>query len=229
MSHLTVNSNTIPFYGIIDKVLDNMGYGYPKTLKIKFINNKILLLIDEQIVLEFSIYKLLKYENTVSEITIPLDEVINELRTVWTDMVYMLQTRNRTIEIIIDNYVLYISIDDEITLEIPVTYIKLLDGTVANNDNVNPEHEVTEVTKVINDNNLDIDNQQLNKKDDYQQSNKNDDYICKICMDKEIATINLPCAHLCFCIPCSQTYVNNDGKTCPICMMELVEIKRFFK
>lgn len=56
-----------------------------------------------------------------------------------------------------------------------------------------------------------------------------EDDLCRICMERKITTINLPCCHLFFCITCCHTYISNNNKNCPVCKTEIVEIKQFFK
>jgi hypothetical protein len=54
--------------------------------------------------------------------------------------------------------------------------------------------------------------------------------LCKICMSNIANTINLPCAHIYFCVRCSIDYVKKFNKTrCPVCKLEMTEMKRYFK
>lgn len=54
----------------------------------------------------------------------------------------------------------------------------------------------------------------------------NDDDLCKNCITNDLCTINLPCGHMFFCIQCSFDWKKNE---CPICKMQLNEIKKVFK
>lgn len=54
------------------------------------------------------------------------------------------------------------------------------------------------------------------------------DKSCKICLDKDICTVNLPCGHLCFCISCTYKYIKDSNEICPICKIKLTEIKRIY-
>lgn len=95
---------------------------------------------------------------------------------------------------------LHISFNDDLTLDIPVTV-----QTYNKNQPVKLPEEIF---------------------DKIEQS----DNSCKICMDKELCTVNLPCGHLCFCIQCSYKYINdNKDDKCPICQIKLTEIKRIYK
>ena len=47
---------------------------------------------------------------------------------------------------------------------------------------------------------------------------------CKVCLDREINSVFLPCGHLCCCIECSIAL-----KTCPICRKRLEKIVKFYR
>jgi len=54
--------------------------------------------------------------------------------------------------------------------------------------------------------------------------------LCKICMSNIANTINLPCAHIYFCVKCSNDYVTQFNETkCPVCKLNMSEVKRYFK
>ena len=65
--------------------------------------------------------------------------------------------------------------------------------------------------------------------EDVKCQSDNDD-PCQTCEENKLCTINLPCAHLYFCIKCSNDYVLKYNKTtCPICNTKMTEIKQFYK
>ncbi|CAL1549161.1 unnamed protein product [Lymnaea stagnalis] len=47
--------------------------------------------------------------------------------------------------------------------------------------------------------------------------------VCKICMDKEVAVVFLPCGHLVSCAECA-----SGMKDCPICRVTVKGIVRAF-
>ncbi|AYV77132.1 MAG: RING finger domain protein, partial [Barrevirus sp.] len=105
------------------------------------------------------------------------------------------------------NMILYLSINDDLMIELPVTNVTLIDpvSPKIKEDNIKLPKLDKEITVISNDN------------------------TCRICMDNDICTINLPCGHLCFCISCCHTYIKSNKNTCPLCNTRLTEIKRFYK
>jgi N-acetylneuraminic acid mutarotase len=47
--------------------------------------------------------------------------------------------------------------------------------------------------------------------------------ICKVCMEKEINAVLIPCAHRCICLSCASVIVNREC-ICPICREKIVRL-----
>ena len=47
--------------------------------------------------------------------------------------------------------------------------------------------------------------------------------VCKVCMEKEINAVLIPCAHRCVCLSCASVIVNRDC-ICPICRVTIVRL-----
>lgn len=62
----------------------------------------------------------------------------------------------------------------------------------------------------------------------------NDEDLCKVCMENDLRTINLPCGCMFFCIKCSHEYIQQQNKiektnSCPSCQQVITEIKKVFR
>ena len=66
----------------------------------------------------------------------------------------------------------------------------------------------------------------LPKEEPDTKTKENDEDICKICMENDLCTVNLPCGHMQFCIGCAHLWKKN---ICPSCNTEITEIKKVFK
>ncbi len=248
--HIVVDLDKIP----IDMIQSNLSH-IPNAIRAEFSQNHILIFADDQFILEFPTYLLRAYTYRILELTAMLD--INSMGQtgIFKEIFFILMNHtvnkiNYTIDIFLNkNYTLLISVADELTLEIPAMNVGFPDGVIHNAIQQNPyynhyqyhnqsnyqyydgsdteEEEFIVIPKKKNvslgKNNIILPN---SDESDVILSNDN---ACKICMDKDVCTINLPCGHLCFCITCCHTYVKENKKECPICKVELIEVKRFYK
>lgn len=54
--------------------------------------------------------------------------------------------------------------------------------------------------------------------------------LCKVCIEKELDTLILPCKHLCVCSECANLlYKQPGGKKCPICRAKISETVKIYK
>ena len=52
-------------------------------------------------------------------------------------------------------------------------------------------------------------------------------FTCRVCMDKSVQSIFLPCGHFCACEDCSATLMQSE-KNCPICRGKIHGLQRVY-
>ena len=67
-------------------------------------------------------------------------------------------------------------------------------------------------------------NDEINDEVD-EEENEN---ICKICFDKKINTVILPCAHVVVCLECSQGFTGTTNE-CPICRSQIDKVIKTYR
>ncbi|ARF09990.1 RING finger domain protein [Indivirus ILV1] len=190
----------VPFNNIINSFQSKLEY-YPSIINFTFLENTVLVYADEDCILELPSSKLIEYQCNIQEFSI-----VEDLQ----EFIYQ-NFNTQVITLRLDrNHILFVSFDDELTIEVPIINLKFNIDSFQSNKSF----YINGITiPTTDESNITI------SKDD----------TCKICMDKDVCTINLPCGHLCFCMSCCHTYVKDNKKECPLCKTELTEIKRFYK
>jgi hypothetical protein len=60
-------------------------------------------------------------------------------------------------------------------------------------------------------------------------ADENTENLCKICQERLIKTVNIPCGHLCYCLPCvHMSYQLTKIIKCPLCRTPLKQIIETF-
>jgi hypothetical protein len=224
MLFIRLDSKIIPYHNF------PLDY-FPKEIRLECSGNHLLVYSYGDLILEYPTHILKLYESTIKEVTIQLDDIIKGNNKRLIKMYYKAMKGGQVDIILNGTKTLAILFDGKHMIDIPVLSIKGNDGIRINNNPPMYDY-LDEYIKgpVEIQNKLPVEIQvKLPEKIEVLANDKTEDNLCKICMDKELCTINLPCAHLCFCIACSYNYVQGKKDTCPICNEKLVEIKRFYK
>jgi len=74
---------------------------------------------------------------------------------------------------------------------------------------------------------VDLDNN-INNEEVDGNNTEDDENVCKVCFDRKIDIVLVPCFHYCICEDCSSV-VMEQNKLCPICNIHIDKAQKLYK